>query len=164
MLLAALGAWAVQAGCGGCSDAPELAEVVEASADHFASFEHFERWTQRTLSSDVALRGAQALREAVFAPLRRDPSVLWAQVLPESGPALRYNDPAPDTGAALRFMHVTAPALGRVHVALCEPCQKQRPEPAATCVVIARPPRPGRAGVRVAFCNKLTAAQAHAAK
>lgn len=134
----------------GCSEQPALGSAVAAASAHLAAFERFERWAQRSVDSDVRLRGVQALRETLFAPLRRERSVAWAEVLWDGGQALQYRTPLAES--ALSFVPIEAPALGRVLVAVCEACKQ--PAQSTDCVVIARPQGERRqARVRMAFCK-----------
>jgi hypothetical protein len=135
----------------GCSEQPALAPALTAASSHFAAFERFERWALRSVSSDVRLHGDGALRETLFAPLRRDREVLWADVQWDSDQVLAYRKPLAD--AELKFVPIEAPRLGRVMVALCEPCEGAGE--GRECVVIERvekkKKRPAR--VRMAFCE-----------
>jgi hypothetical protein len=157
-LAAALGG--LSAAGSGCSEKQGLGEVVAISGRHYSAFDHFEHWAARTLSSDVRLNGVAALREAVFAPLRRDRSVLWAEIHAEAGPKLQYKKPPSDL--SLHFVPIDAPGLGRVEVALCEPCELPK-KAKGTCVVIARPSDRARTHVRVAYCS-VAQPEAHASK
>ena len=130
-----------------CSEQAAVGSARNAAAGYFAAFERFERWAERSVSSDVRLQGEQALRETVFAPLRRDRDVLWAEVLVDERQVLAYRTPLPD--AALKFTPIEAPTLGRVQVALCDACDAKQGE----CVVIARPATRRFARVRMAFCR-----------
>ena len=141
---------------GACSSEPRISDVVTASAAHFERFARFERWATRMVGSDVRLQGSQALREATFAPLRREPDVLWAEVRASERQLLQY--PKPDASAAvaqLRFVNVDAP-VGRLSVALSDACRAANAQPVA-CVIIARPRGEGAAHeVRVAFRRGLS--------
>lgn len=134
-----------------------LAEVTQASAAHLHTFARLERWTERMGQSDVRLRGKPALREAMFAPFRAEPAVLWADVRAADS-SLSYETPL--DAAQLRYVSVEAPALGRLLVALVEDCSPRRapakparkPSPPRACVVLARPPSEEQPnGLRVAF-------------
>lgn len=144
----------------GCSEQPALAPVIDAASPHLATFERFERWAQRSIESDVRLRGLQALRETLFAPLRRDRTVVWAEVQATDGRVLPYRTPLAD--AALSFVPIETPALGRVLVAVCDAC-KQAAE-SSGCVVIERPKAKRATRVRMAFCKPVDEPQASAAE
>jgi hypothetical protein len=132
-----------------CSEHKAVDTALQAASGHFVAFERFERWAERSVGSDVRLQGEPALRETVFAPLRRDHDVVWADVQVDTRQVLSYRTPLAD--AALQFTPIEAPTLGRVQVALCEACadKEQRRE----CVVIARPAGRWPARVRMAFCR-----------
>jgi hypothetical protein len=126
-----------------------VASALDAASSHFVAFERFERWAERSVDSDVRLQGEQALRETVFAPLRRDREVVWADVQVDRRQVLAYRTPLAD--AALHFTPIEAPTLGRVQVAKCEACADA--EHSRDCVVIARPAGRAPARVRMAFCR-----------
>jgi hypothetical protein len=135
--------------CPSCSEQRELRPAMAAASEHFAAFERFERWAVRSVRSDVRLQGKLALRETLFAPLRHNRVVAWADVHWESDQLLTYRDPIPD--AQLTLVPIEAPSLGRVLVAVCEAC-KQAGQ-GSECVVIERPERQRPARVRMAFCK-----------
>jgi hypothetical protein len=139
-------------GVSSCADRPALAPAAFAAAsNHFAAYARFERWALRSVDSDVRMDGEAALREMLFAPLRRDHAVAWAEVTSERNLALTYRTPLSD--AALRFVPIDAPSLGRVQIATCETCKKQDGT-ARACVQIERPNEPTRrTHVRMAFCE-----------
>ena len=140
-------------GAAACSAQPALAPVIDAASPHFAAFERFERWAERSVESDVRMRGVQALRETLFAPLRRDRAVAWAEVRPQDGQVLQYRTPLAE--AALSFVPIETAALGRVLVAVHS----------NNCVLIERPKdRRAAARVRMAFCNPASEPQASAKK
>jgi hypothetical protein len=131
-----------------CSERQAVASARDAAASYFAEFERFERWAERSVSSDVRLQGEQALRETVFAPLRGEREVVWADVRVDERQVLAYRSPLAD--AALRFTPIEAPTLGRVLVALCPQCEGPHEQ---KCVVIARSVGRRSARVRMAFCR-----------
>ncbi|MET0390989.1 MAG: hypothetical protein ABW321_33770 [Polyangiales bacterium] len=142
-----------------CTADPELAEATHASGAYLQTFARLERWTQRMVSSDVRLQGPAALHEAMFAPYRADPDVLWAEVRTGEGWLLFQN---PLDSAKLHYVTVDAPALGRLWVALSDACSTRaarvaaphgaRARADAACVVLARPALDGRqSSLRVAF-------------
>jgi hypothetical protein len=122
---------------------------MASASEHFAAFERFERWAVRSVSSDVRLQGQLALREILFAPLRHNRAVAWADVHWEPNQDLAYKAPIAD--AELQLVPIEAPTLGRVLVASCAGCNQdgQRDE----CVVIERPVKQRPARVRMAFCK-----------
>lgn len=142
-----------------CGKQPPISEVVSASSGHYESFARFERWATRMVGSDVRLQGPLALREATFAPLRSDPDVLWAEVRADERQLLQFPKPeavAPES--SLRFVHVDAPGVGRLSVALSDACRTRdgKTEP---CVVIARPDdERAQKPVRIAFRRGLSEA------
>lgn len=157
--------WALLAGfclsgAEACSEQPALGPVIEAASTHLAAFERFERWAQRSIESDVRLRGLQALRETLFAPLRRDRTVAWAEVQSEDGRVLPYRTPLADT--VLSFVPIETAALGRVMVAVCAACKQ--PGQTSDCVVIERPKARRATRVRMAFCKLEAEPQAIAAE
>jgi hypothetical protein len=134
--------------------------VVSAASGHFAAFERFERWALRSVTSDLRMRGLHALRETLFAPLRRARSVAWAEVQWDGGQSLQYRTPLADS--ALSFVPIEAEALGRVLVAVCEPCKQAGQT--SDCVVIARPKEQRSTRVRMAFCKPVEEPQASVPK
>ncbi|HET8937312.1 MAG TPA: hypothetical protein VFN67_27910 [Polyangiales bacterium] len=135
-------------GAEACSEQPALGPVIDAASSHLATFERFERWAQRSVESDVRMRGVQALRETLFAPLRRDRSVLWAEVQSEDGRVLPYRTPF--AGAELSFVPIETAALGRVLVAVCAECKQPGQ---SACVVIERSKARRATRVRMGFCK-----------
>ena len=122
---------------------------MEAASEHLAAFERFERWAVRSARSDLRWQGQLALRETLFAPLRNNHAVAWAEVHWEPDQVLSYREPIPDE--QLQLLPIEGAALGRLLVASCAAC---RPEAqAGDCVVIERPPKQRPARVRVAFCS-----------
>jgi hypothetical protein len=122
-----------------CAREPtSLADASQAASSHLATFARFERWATRVERTDVQLRGEQALREATFAPLRADRSVLWAEVEANTGPALQFASPI--DVQPLAFVQVDIPQLGRLKVATSDACRPAAPlhAPSTPCVVIAR--------------------------
>ncbi|HEX4354249.1 MAG TPA: hypothetical protein VHZ95_15075 [Polyangiales bacterium] len=115
-----------------------IGDAVDASKRHFAAFARFESWAERVEQSDVALRGEAALRETMFAPVRSDRAVLWAEVRAEAGYPLQF--PAPLALDDLTFVNVDGAELGPLRVAVSSDCRVLR-RPHATdepCVVIAK--------------------------
>jgi hypothetical protein len=118
---------------------PALDLAVQAASTHLSAFHRFEVWADRVLHSDVALRGDQALREAAFAPLRGDDSIVWAELRDERGQLLVFGQTIETQ--TLGFLPISADELGTLQVAQ-NPCptshshEKDNPQ---TCVVIMRP-------------------------
>jgi hypothetical protein len=108
--------------------------MTRAVAPHLGKFARFERWAQRVASSDVRLRGAEALREATLAPLRSDSDVLWAEV--ETDGKTRWELAVPAKPESLQFAHLEAPELGALKVALPSGCQVK--SGTVPCVVMQR--------------------------
>lgn len=133
---------------------------MAAASEHFAAFERFERWAVRSVSSDIRLQGQLALRETLFAPLRHNRSVAWADVHWQPNQDFAYRTPLPDE--QLELVPIEAPSLGRVLVAHCEACQQEGHS--KDCVVIERPPKQRPARVRMAFCKVAREPQANAPK
>ena len=148
-MLVALAAGTCLSEAAACSERDTVGAVRDAAASHFAAFERFERWAERSVSSDVRLQGEQALRETVFAPLRGAREVVWAEVRVDARQVLTYRTPLADV--ELRFTPIEAPTLGRVQVALCPACASNKAE--RECVVIARAAGRRHAEVRIAFCS-----------
>lgn len=146
--------------CLGCSERRELGPVMTAASEHFAVFERFERWAVRSAGSDIRLQGQLALRETMFAPLRHNRAVAWADVHWEPDQDLAYRTPVPDE--QLQLVPIEAPSLGRVLVAPCEACKQEGHS--KDCVVIERPPKQRPARVRMAFCKVEREPQASASK
>ena len=132
---------------------------MAAASQYFAAFERFERWALRSVSSDVRLQGQLALRETLFAPLRHNRAVAWADVHWEPNQELAYKKPIADE--QLPLVPIEAPSLGRVLVAVCEACKQ---DGHSDCVVIERPVRQRPARVRIAFCKVAPAPQVSAPK
>jgi hypothetical protein len=122
-----------------------VADASEAAGAHLATFARFASWSERVARSDVGLRGELALRETMFAPLRGDRAVVWAEVRGEAGYPLQF--PAPLLLEGLHFVNIDGGQLGALRVALSNDCPvsgRRQPE-AGPCVVIAKAPS-GRAG------------------
>jgi hypothetical protein len=117
-----------------CGGAPSVAETTRAVAPHLGKFGRFERWAQRVATSDVRLRGNEALREATFAPLRSDPDVLWAEV--QADDKTRWELAVPAKKDQLSFAHIEAPELGTLKVALPSGCSVK--STIVPCVVVQR--------------------------
>jgi hypothetical protein len=136
-----------------CAREPaDLEGASRAASSHLATFARFERWAMRMEQTDVQLRGEQARREATFAPLRADRSVLWAEVNDGEHPTLQHA--APIDVAQLAFVSVDVPQLGRVMVAQSDTCHVADPKRSQTipCVVIARASGTAKStNVRMAF-------------
>ena len=135
--------------CPSCAEQRDIGPVMAAASEQFATFERFERWAVRSVRSDVRLQGQLALRETLFAPLRHNRAVAWADVHWEPNQDLAYRNPIPD--AELTLVPIEAPSLGRVLVALCEACKQEGHS--RDCVVIERPAKQRPARVRMAFCK-----------
>jgi len=135
--------------CSSCSEQRAVGPTMAAASEYFAVFERFERWALRSVSSDIRLQGPLALRETLFAPLRHNRAVAWADVHFELNQELAYRQPIPD--AQLPLVPIDAPSLGRVLVAACEACKQEGHT--GDCVVIERPERQRPARVRMAFCR-----------
>lgn len=133
---------------------------MAAASEYFAAFERFERWAVRSISSDVRLQGPLALRETLFAPLRHNRAVVWADVHWELSQTLAYRKPIPDE--QLPLVPIEAPSLGRVLVAVCEACKEAGHS--SDCVVIERPARQRPARIRMAFCKVAPEPQVSAPK
>jgi hypothetical protein len=117
-----------------------VADAADAAALHFATFARFASWSERVARSDVGLRGELALRETMFAPLRGDRAVVWAEVRGEAGDPLQF--PAPLLLDGLHFVNIDGGKLGPLRVALSNNCRvsgRQRLVDGA-CVVIAKAP------------------------
>ena len=142
-----------------CSEQPALGPVIDAASTHLATFERFERWAQRSVESDVRMRGVQALHETLFAPLRRDRTVAWAEVQAGDGKVLMYRTPLAD--AELSFVPIETAALGRVLVAVCEACKQPGQ---SECVVIERAKARRATRVRMGFCKLESEPQVSAAE
>ena len=129
----------------------QFAEVAEAASRFVPTFARFESWSRRTARSDLAFQGEQALRDVMFAPLRGDHRVLWAQVTGDHGQDLQYLKPI--NVDALDFVTVEGRDLGALRVALSDQC----PHPRATdqlqrCLVMASAASLSEPGaVRMAF-------------
>ena len=135
--------------CASCSEQHAVGPTMAAAAQYLAAFERFERWAVRSISSDVRLQGQLALRETLFAPLRHNRAVAWADVHWEPAQDLAYRNPIADD--QLPLVPIEAPSLGRVLVAVCEACEQEGHT--SDCVVIERPARQRPARVRMAFCK-----------
>lgn len=146
--------------CPSCSEQRAVGPTMAAAAEYFAAFERFERWAVRSVSSDVRLQGQLALRETLFAPVRYNRAVAWADVHWEPGQALAYRKPIPDE--QLPLVPIEAPSLGRVLVATCEACRQEAKS--SDCVVIERPAKQRPARVRMAFCKVAPEPQVSAPK
>jgi hypothetical protein len=127
----------------------ELAVAAQAAAVHLPTFVRFANWAERAARSDLPLRGQQALREATFAPLRGERSVLWAALDDGRGQRLEYRQ-AP-AWQALSFVTIDNAELGSVQVATSSVCRQAESKQAAgqPCVVIAR--TDARRSLRMAF-------------
>jgi len=121
-----------------------VADAARAASLHMTTFARFEGWAQRVARSDVALHGDQALHEAMFAPLRGEQSVLWAEVRDDTGKALQFQ--APIALEALAFVKIDGAELGALRVAVSKDCRAaSRPKVVGKpCVVIASAPVPNR--------------------
>jgi hypothetical protein len=117
-----------------CGGAPSVAQTTNAATPHLGKFARFERWAQRVASSDVRLRGAEALREATLAPLRSDPDVLWAEV--QTDGKTRWELAVPIKPELLSFARIEAAELGTLKVALPDGCPIKGGKVA--CVVVQR--------------------------
>lgn|GEM_PF-4420963 len=146
--------------CPSCSEQRAVGPTMAAASEYFAAFERFERWAVRSISSDVRLQGQLALRETLFAPLRHNRTVAWADVHWEPGQDLAYRKPIPDE--QLPLVPIEAPSLGRVLVATCEACKQDAKS--SDCVVIERPAKQRPARVRMAFCKVAPEPQVSAPK
>jgi hypothetical protein len=125
---------------GGCGRSG-IADASDAAALHLAAFARFSSWTERVVRSDVGLRGELALRETMFAPLRANRAVVWAEVRADAGYPLQF--PAPLLLDGLRFVNIDGGELGALRVALSDDCRvsgRQR-GPSGPCVIIAKAPR-----------------------
>ena len=69
-----------------CSTAGAPAAHARDVEPHIDAFTRFERWTHRTLSASVEMRDPSARREALFAPLGLESSVLGARVVVDGSP------------------------------------------------------------------------------
>jgi hypothetical protein len=120
-----------------------VADAADAAAAHLPTFARFASWSERVVRSDVGLRGELALRETMFAPLRGNRAVVWAEVRAEAGYPLQF--PAPLLLEGLHFVNIDGGQLGALRVALSSDCRvsgRRQPE-AGPCVVIAKAPRAG---------------------
>lgn len=114
MLLAAMVAMCA------CNDPQKLDvdQAVAAVDAHAEEFARFGRWARRVLVSRAAFRGDAALREALFAPLRRKGAAARAWVvLPGSREVLRLGERDPATPPDVDWTTVRHPRLGPVRVA-----------------------------------------------
>lgn len=144
--------------CGACSGEASIADATRAATPHLGAFGRFERWAQRVATSDVRLRGAEALREATFAPLRSDAMVLWADL--QSDPKTRSEFARPIQLGTLKFQHLEARELGALKVAVSPDCR-----PGVRCVVIEREQDATHPfGIRIAFRLDAPRAQAKEAR
>jgi hypothetical protein len=146
--------------CPSCSEQRAVGPTMAAASEYFAAFERFERWAVRSVGSDVRLQGQLALRETLFAPLRHNRTVAWADVHWEPGQELAFRTPIPDE--QLPLVPIEAPSLGRVLVAACEACKQETKS--NDCVVIERPAKQRPARVRMAFCKAAPEPQVSAPK
>lgn len=95
-----IGALLVGCGAGPSADAMAASEMAEPYLEPLATY---DRWARRLSIGDVGFRSDEALREAAFAPLRREPRVAaaWLDRVGPDARSLRYPDDAParpDTG------------------------------------------------------------------
>lgn len=108
-------AWALA--CGACSSGPteaaQMRRVIEPCLQDVATY---DRWARRLGLADGAFRSSEALNEAAFAPLRRQPRVAaaWIERAGPDARALHHPDDAPalpDDG----WVRVVTEALGELH-------------------------------------------------
>jgi hypothetical protein len=120
-----------------------IADASDAAALHLAAFARFSSWAERVARSDVGLRGELALRETMFAPLRANRAVVWAEVRPDAGYPLQF--PAPLLLDGLHFVSIDGGELGPLRVALSDACRVsgRQHAPSGPCVIIAKSARAG---------------------
>lgn len=92
--VAACAALAVAFACTGSSEPARMREAIDPYLDELAAY---DRWARRLGLADSAFHSEEALREAAFAPLRRERRVHVAWLTREGPDArrLRYPDNAP---------------------------------------------------------------------
>ncbi len=144
-----------------------VAVATEHAAPQLQRFASFDRWARRAASAGGGRgRGEDGLAEAVFAPIRDQPSVLAAWVQLEGARGRTVALPAGAAPpAAPAWVDLRDPALGVLRVATQQPCaivlrsrarvrRSRQPEsnPPA-CVLISRhaPAVPSAITVTVAF-------------
>ena len=68
--------------CGPAHEEGELGtdEAIVLLARHRAAFERFEDWARRTAAADSTFRGASALEEIAFSPVRREDGIALARI------------------------------------------------------------------------------------
>jgi hypothetical protein len=138
-------------GCG----RSDITRVTESAAPHLPLFEEFDRWARRICADGEFLdRGTETFNEAVFAPLRRDDSVLNAWVV-LGGPSdaartfsLRAQTSVPKRIAWTPVRHRR---LGEISISLASPCpvSPQIGPPANQCVLTSRQARSNRRSLEV---------------
>ena len=137
----------------GCDSPTPPTELRAAIGPYLEEMAAYDRWARRLGIAESAFHSEDALREAAFAPLRRQPRVAAAWLVREGPDAgtLRYPDEAP-TLPEDGWVRVITDELGDVHAQRRRLAIGQTPERELTLIRRSRPaPDGGTLHVTVAF-------------
>jgi hypothetical protein len=108
--------------CCAC-DGGELSAATAAVEPHLQEFSRFDAWARRARSSDEVIRDREAMREAVFAPVRNDHSVIAAWVHADSRRAAELSMPDETRPPRVeRWVTLRHDTLGALRVARAGRC------------------------------------------
>ena len=137
------------AGCGRGGLGPS--EALELASPHAEHFSGFERWARRALAADPAFRSEATLEETLFAPVRREETVLAVWIDRENPETHLVFGHLEEPPKHIRWARVRHEELGEIEVTTTKvpDPRRRRREGEAEGAVLVRRTGPGADGASV---------------